>query len=139
MEPRESSHGFQEIPHTADWAMKVWAEDLPGLFVEAANGMNALSGARLSASPKIKRSFADEAEDAETLLVAFLSELVYLQEQENLGFTDFDIKLDGFSLSVEMEGATLAALEKPLKAVTFHNIEILNTPGKYEVQVVFDV
>jgi SHS2 domain-containing protein len=139
MQPGVSSHGFQELPHTADWAMKVWAEDLPGLFVEAANGMNTLSGAQLSAGPRIKRSFAHHAEDAETLLVAFLSELVYLQEQERLGFTHFDVTLDGLRLSVEMEGAALAALEKPIKAVTFHNLEILKTPGRYEVQVVFDV
>ena len=139
MQHSAQNRGLQEIPHTADWAMKVWAEDLPGLFAEAAAGMNTLAGARLSTGPRIKRIFEGEASDAESLLVAFLSELVYLQEQENIGFADFDIRLDGLQLSAKMEGAELAALEKPIKAVTFHDIKILKVAGRYEVQVVFDV
>lgn len=37
-------NGFEEVPHTADWSMKVWAEDLPALFVAAAQGMNSMTG-----------------------------------------------------------------------------------------------
>ena len=65
--------GFEEISHTADWALRVWADDLEGLFAEAARGMNALSGAQLAEGPKVKRTFEAEAPDAESLLVAFLS------------------------------------------------------------------
>ncbi len=139
MQHSAQNRGFQEIPHTADWAMKVWAEDLPRLFAEAAAGMNALAGAQLSDGPRIRRVFKDKAQDAESLLVAFLSELVYLQEQEDVGFADFDIKLDGLHLSVEMEGAALAAIEKPIKAVTFHDMKITKAAAGYEVEVVFDV
>jgi SHS2 domain-containing protein len=139
MEQSALKRGFHEIPHTADWAMKVWAEDLPSLFAEAAQGLNALTGARLAEGPRIKRSFAQWANDLESLLVAFLSELVYLQEQESLGFTDFDIELDDRHLSVEMQGARLDALDKPIKAVTYHDMRISHTERGIEVEVVFDV
>jgi SHS2 domain-containing protein len=139
MQANARNRGFQEIPHTADWAMKVWAEDLPGLFAEAAVGMNALEGVRLSNDRGIRRLFEDQADDAESLLVAFLSELVYLQEQENIGFVEFDVRLEGRQLSVKMQGATLAAIEKPIKAVTFNDMKISATTSGYEVQVVFDV
>ena len=40
--------GFLELPHTADWAVRVWAADLPALFAAAANGMNSLAGVSLN-------------------------------------------------------------------------------------------
>ncbi len=131
--------GFQEMPHTADWAMRVWAPDLPSLFTQAALGMNVLSGARLAAGPRLSRTFAQQAADPESLLVAFLSELVFLQEGDALGFDAFEVRLHGLQLSVEMQGARLESLEKPIKAVTYHNIAISRTPRGYEVEVVFDV
>ncbi len=82
--------GFEEISHTADWSARVWAEDLPSLFVEAARAMNSLSGTVIGTGPRVTRTFEAEGPDVESLLVAFLSELVYYQEQENLAFDVFD-------------------------------------------------
>ena len=35
-----ASSGFQERPHTADWALDVWAPDLIGLLQQAARKLN---------------------------------------------------------------------------------------------------
>lgn len=131
--------GFLEVPHTADWALHVWAADLPSLFAEAARGMNTLAGARLAEGPRVKRTFEVEAPDAESLLVAFLTELVYLMEQEHLGFDTFQISIEGGKLHAEMEGAPLADLTKAIKAVTFHNLQVHPTERGLEVEIVFDV
>jgi len=130
---------FEELPHTADWALRVWAADLPSLFTEAALGMNALSGAQPAPGPCINRVFSDDAPDLESLLVLFLSELVYAAEQEHLVFIEFDIKLNGFELSVNMTGAPLLTLSKSIKAVTYHNLQIRQTAFGFEVDIVFDV
>ena len=135
----ENVAGFEEVPHAADWAMRVWAADLPALFIQAARGMNVLAGARLAKGPRVARTFEQEATDVESLLVAFLSELVFLQEQESLAFTEFEVQLEDRHLRVQMQGAPLEELEKPIKAVTYHNIDIAKTPHGFEVQVVFDV
>ncbi len=127
------------MEHTADWAMQVWAEDLPSLFAEAAGGMNALSGLVLASSPRLQRLFRHEAPDDETLLVAFLSELIYAEEQENLGFDSFRVALRAGHVRVEMEGAQVASVEKPIKAVTFHNLRIVRTQRGLEAEIVFDV
>jgi SHS2 domain-containing protein len=82
--------GFEEISHTADWSVRVWAQDLPSLFAESARAMNSLAGTVTGQSPLVKRTFKSEGPDIESLLVAFLSELVYYQEQENLAFQRFD-------------------------------------------------
>ena len=131
--------GYEEKAHTADWALRVWADDLEGLFAEAARGMYALSGANQAEGPKVKRTFQAEAPDAESLLVAFLSELVYAVEQEHLIFDEFDVQVEGIKLKVEMSGAPILSLTKAIKAVTYHNLQIRPTARGYEVEIVFDV
>lgn len=130
---------FEEIPHTADWALRVWADDLAGLLAESARGMNWLAGAQLADQPRVKRIFETEEPDGESLLVAFLSELVYYAEQENMGFDDFDIQIKNDRLKVELAGAPLQSLNKAIKAVTWHKLEIKETARGLEAEIVFDV
>jgi protein archease len=139
MSPAERQRGFEELPHTADWAMRVWAEDLPGLFAEAAHGMNTLAGVQLAPGPRLDRTYEHEATDSETLLVAFLSELIYLQEQERLGFDIFRIELQAAHLAAHMSGSSLVSIQKPIKAVTFYNLKIVPAPRGFVVEIVFDV
>jgi SHS2 domain-containing protein len=131
--------GFEELPHTADWAMRVWATSLSGLFVEAARGMNALSGANPVPDTRVSRIFTAEAPDLESLLVAFLSELVWAVEQDELVFDTFKVVLKGTKLKVIMSGAPIHSINKSIKAVTFHNLQISKTKIGYQVEVVFDV
>ncbi len=139
---------FEEIAHTADWSLRVWAEDAPGLFADAARGMYALAGARPVRSPETgqgsnasgaPRSLRLSAPDLESLLVAFLSELVYAMEQEHLVFENFRLEIEDHSLKVEMDGAPFESLNKVIKAVTYHNLHIRQTARGYETEIVFDV
>ncbi len=131
--------GFEEIPHTADWSARVWAQDLPALFAESARAMNSLAGTVIATSPRLKRTFETESPDAESLLIAFLSELVYYQEQQNLAFDIFQVEVTGTKLKVEMEGAQVVSSDKAIKAVTYHNLKIEKTKRGFETTIVFDV
>ena len=56
--------GFQEIEHTADWALQVWAPDLPILFTLAAEGMNSLAEVKLAEGERVvevTRAYGREA------------------------------------------------------------------------------
>ncbi len=130
---------FEEIQHTADWSLRVWAADLPGLFAESARGMNALTGVRLAEAPRTQRTVEVTAPDAESLLVAFLSELVYFAEHERLAFEQFDVAIEDQKLMVRMSGAPILSLNKAIKAVTYHNLHIHQAERGYEVEIVFDV
>jgi SHS2 domain-containing protein len=101
--------------------------------------MNSLSGTVAGNGPRVKRMFEAEAPDAESLLVAFLSELIYYQEQENLAFDVFDLRVATQWVKVEMEGAQIADSEKAIKAVTYHNLKIEKTNKGLETTIVFDV
>jgi SHS2 domain-containing protein len=135
---------FEELSHTADWSLCVWAADLPHLFMDTAKGMNALAGTKLAEKPRIRRTFSKSAVDIESLLVSFLSELVYYAEQDRLAFDHFDLslKFEGGQpcrLSAILRGAPILVLDKSIKAVTYHNLQIQQTARGYEVEIVFDV
>jgi SHS2 domain-containing protein len=135
---------FEEIAHTADWSLRVWAANLAGLFVESARGMYALAGVRLAEEPRRRRAFSLSAVDTESLLVSFLSELLYYVEKDQLAYDHFDLYINlnngqPCHLSAELYGAPILAIEKVIKAVTYHNLQIHHTSRGMEVEIVFDV
>ena len=134
---------FEEVPHTADWALHAWAPDLPTLFVDAAKGMYALAGAEgLQSDPSSwdSRSVEPQAEDFEALLVGWLQELLYYTESEGWVFFDFRIdQLEPTRLAGRARGAPATRLEKPIKAVTYNDLDVRKTPNGYEATIVFDV
>jgi SHS2 domain-containing protein len=131
---------FREIEHTADWALQVWAPTLEALFVDAAVGMYALAGVRPWAAASERRRIAVSAEDTESLLVAWLQELLYFTESEGLTFSFFQMEtLTPTTLRAEAHGAVAQRLDKVIKAVTYHNLKIEETKRGYEVTIVFDV
>ncbi len=140
--------GYEEVPHTADWALRVWAPDLSALLCEAAAGMNELAGIELAATPRQTHAIDLSAPDAEVLLVAFLSEMLYLAEQDGLAFDRLDLAITPpdnaagdapYILHGVLHGAPIAAMVKAIKAVTFHNLRIERTVNGLESVVVFDV
>ena len=131
--------GFEEIEHTADWALRVWAPDLPQLFALAAQGMYGLMEIVLAQEGRSARTVEVEGIDNESLLVAFLSELLYASEMERLGFDRFAVHLSGERLQAQVEGAPIVRQKKEIKAVTFHNLQIQERDGIWWVTIVFDV
>lgn len=101
--------------------------------------MGSLSGTVTGSGPRVVKTFETEGPDLESLLVAFLSELVYYQEQENLAFDVFDLRVAGQWLKVSMEGAQTESVDKAIKAVTYHNLKIQRNAEGLETTVVFDV
>ena len=131
--------GFQEISHTADCAIRVWASDLTALFTEAALGLNSIAGVQIGGGGRLNRDVSLRAPDAESLLIAFLSELIYAQENESLAFDWFKVVVSEHELAGTMAGAPLVALTRHVKAATFHNLQIRRFSGTFEVEIVFDV
>jgi len=137
--------GYREIEHTADWELEVWAQDLPGLLEQAARGMQHLAGLRLQAAPARLLELQLTAADAESLLVTFLGELLFTSEQHQVGFSDFDLHVSplpedaGLELHASLRGQPLLALDKEIKAVTYHRLEVQSTPAGLCTHIVFDV
>jgi SHS2 domain-containing protein len=132
--------GFREREHTADWELEVWAPDFPGLLEQSARGMYALSGLRLQTGSRQSRSISLHGEDKESLLVRFLTELLWLEQEFGLGFDSFSLTIDSqLNLDAELYGTAIEKLDKEIKAVTYHNLEVQTTQQGLRVTIVFDV
>lgn len=132
---------FTVVEHTADWALQVRGRDLQQLLLSAAWGMNSLLVADLrSVHPVSERYLEVEAFDQESMLVEWLSELAYLAERDR--FIACEYVMDTVSaerLQVRLRGDTVPALQQQIKAVTYHNLEVVTTPDGLEATIVFDV
>jgi SHS2 domain-containing protein len=140
---RESSGApaFEEIEHTADWALRIYGSNLEELLRHAAQGMNSLMATDFSPPSRLKKkSVVLDAPDVESLLVDWLSELAYWAETEMLVFQRFDFhEVSPTHVTATVYGGRAPQLEKHIKAVTYHNLKIVQTAGGLSATVVFDV
>jgi len=135
----QSSSGFREIAHTADWELEVWAPDLVTLLSQAARGMYQLTGMTLYTKPRISRYITLQMLEPETMLIDFLNELLFLSESENLGFDHFDLQYKNDQLHAMVQGSKIASMHKEIKAATYHNLTINQTGHGLITKIVFDV
>jgi SHS2 domain-containing protein len=137
------AHGaaFEEIEHTADCALKIYGTDFTELLRNAAAGMNSLlNPVNDSSSPQEEKSIRLKAIDAESLLVEWLGELAYWAETEMLVFHEFDLRsVSQTQLEAIIYGSRAMHLEKHIKAVTYHNLKVVQTDEGLTATVVFDV
>lgn len=131
--------GYREIEHTADWELKVWGPDLVSLLKTAASGMYHLSGVKLDAGPRVVREFEINYTDRESLLVDFLAELLFLGEDQQIAFDEYELEICKGTLHVEARGAPIHIQAKEIKAVTYHRMQVQETDRGLEVFIVFDV
>lgn len=132
---------FEEIPHTADLALRVRGADWPSVLLHAAQGLFYLlrCEARGPAAP-VRRQIALEADDPETLLVDWLNELIYLSETHGELYTSFAFEeLTWTRLQATVQGWDHHPPQKYIKAATFFDLKLVSTPEGYEVTITFDV
>jgi len=135
--PRSSD--FRDVDHTADVALEVWAPDLNSLFIQAALGMYHLMNIDFVKQPGILKHFNLSAPDEESLLVMFLSEVLFAAESERVAFDPISLKRSGKMLETTVTPNPILSQVRTIKAVTFHNLSICHEPGRYTVTIVFDV
>lgn len=144
---------YEELEHTADWAIRVWGDNLASLFEHAAQAMFELQGVDLTAEPTLSGAITCRGIDLETLLVAWLNELLYTAEINDAAYTRFTVRISRLSPvppvdEAEPEGeyvlnAAIAGLpgrgsRAHIKAVTYHRISVVQARDRWEATVTFD-
>jgi len=134
---------IEELEHTADLSIRVRGRDLPALFINAARGMFGLMAdlaALEAAEPRLQHEITLQEYDREILLVAWLSELLWLNEEHGVVFTRYAITtFTPTQLHATVWGTPAPEQWKNIKAVTFHDLDIIETDDGYQVTLVFDV
>ncbi|MGQ9467281.1 MAG: archease [Anaerolineae bacterium] len=132
--------GFEEIPHTADVALRVWGKDLTELFIHAARGLAWLMADPETVRPETEVALDLNATDAETLLVTWLGELIYLNERDGIVFTEFDLdEVTPTHLRGVARGGRPGEIHRSVKAATFSGLAIRPTDRGLETTITFDV
>ncbi len=131
---------FEELDHTADWALRIRGGSLPELLINAARGMLSLMGAEPAQGPARKATLRVHAEDPESLLVSWLEELLFLMESQRVTLGEMHLAETGeLHVEAEVELLPLAKMDKEIKAVTYHGLQVRQTPNGLEAEIVFDV
>jgi len=138
--PQPPAKMYEEIEHTADWALRVRGADLPALFSNAALGMMELAGVQTENTAGELRNIELQADDTEILLVDWLHELLVALELEQTAFRDIELEIAGGTrLRGTVQAVPVASMDKPIKAVTFNELDIRETSQGLEATIVFDV
>lgn len=131
------------LPHTADVRLWVESDTLTGLFEAALEGMAGLiKRTKIDETvSKVEEKIELNAPDPTALLIDFLSAVLTLCHQKKAVFTQVDFAHFGTnSLSGTIRGAKTDGFDEDIKAVTYHEAEIIkNNSGRYETIIVFDI
>ncbi|HYL12190.1 MAG TPA: archease [Terriglobales bacterium] len=131
---------FEEIEHTADWAFRARGQDLAQLLENAAQAMSAFGRAKARAEPSVAREVEVRGIDRETLLVNWLNEILYLEQTRDEIYDRFQVSEASDShLRAKLYGRPSAGTGSHIKAATFHNLQVRQTPEGFEATVVLDV
>jgi SHS2 domain-containing protein len=137
----DDRRGHEQIDHTADLAMRVWAPSEQELLLEAAQALIEVLTDGAGSQPKLTREISVEAVDAEDRLVQWLNEVLSLVELEGFLLADAQLELVGSrGLRALIRGAIArGSVVTELKSVTYHALELSLTPCGYRARFVIDV
>ena len=134
---------FEIIEHTADIGIAAYGSDLKKAFANAAYALFSLMVDLKGVSDTICREVEVTAENQEDLLVAWLNELLYLFEVDNVLFRRFTVgELSETRLRSRCYGEAIDPMRHKIKmgvkAATYHMLKIEKGNG-FRVQVLFDI
>jgi SHS2 domain-containing protein len=138
------SYEISGFDHTADKGIHVRADRLEELFRGAAIGMFGTMYVLDGLVVQRERSVAVSAVDLESLMVAWLQELIFLFEVEEELYTEVQVQeLTETALRATVRGRSLGPevrqIGAAVKAVTYHGLSLQRTLDGWEATLLFDV
>ncbi len=132
---------FEFLSHTSEIILKVESTTKEGLFYDALRGeMSFLKNNVLDFEQTAERKIDLRSLDLETLFVDFLNEALYLADTHKELYFDMTInRLSDNGIEATLKGAEVNSFDRDIKAVTFHNLDIVYKDGKYVCEVVLDI
>jgi SHS2 domain-containing protein len=132
---------YRLLEHTADAMVEVHGKTLGELFANAAYAMFDQMTDVNKVEPKGEMKVVLQADTQERLLVDFLQELLYVNDVEDLVFSEFSVQTDGKKLEAIVRGERFDekkhSKRSVVKGVTYHKLDINLKKGT--LTVLFDV
>jgi len=135
---------FRILEHTADVGFEAWGATREEVFANAARALMSLIVDLEAIDPREEVILHIHGPDPESVLVNWLSELLYLHDAEAWLFRDFEIqRLHNDSLSARARGEKLERsrheVKLLVKAITYHLLRLEESPRGWRAQVYVDI
>lgn len=133
---------YKVLEHTADLKIHVEGKSLADLFTEATLGMmDLMKPEDFEEKGKTEREISLKSLDETTLLIDFMSEVLFLAHTNKEIYTKIDFeKLSETKLKAKLHGVPISEFKEDIKAVTYHEVDVKqNEKGKWETNLVFDI
>ena len=136
---------FEVLEHTADIGLRAWGKTREALFENCALGLAEIldrSGNGEVAEGTGRVAVELHATDIEALLVEWMNEVLFALEGEEACLHGSRItEITEAELRAQIELSACAGIPEAteLKAATYHQLSILETPRGWEATVYFDV
>jgi SHS2 domain-containing protein len=133
---------FEEISHTADIKIRVRAPTLEALFSDTFDAlMQVMYGTDRKGG--IIKEIQVESSDNESLLLDFLSEVLFVSEVESLVFFNTSISIHGSRLTAELSGEPFDPIRhaggSEVKGISYSGLSIIHDANGYMLDIIFDV
>lgn len=132
----------------ADLAFRAWGQTVEATFIAAAEAtVHAMVEDLATIAPREQRAFELHEAQLDLLLLQFLQELLFYKDAQRLMLRVHEVQItaqdQGFTLQARAAGEPLDparhALGADVKGVTFHRLQVAQTPKGWEATVVLDV
>jgi len=138
------STGFEILEHTADMGFRVRAESFEQLLAAAGEGLASITMDCSSARPLETVEVAAQGEDVESLLVNFLSEVLFVVDCRRMAVSKVVVTASGrHGVSAALLGEAWDSAHHPLrngvKAVTYHQLRVQQVAGGWVAEVYLDI
>ena len=136
---------FEYIDHTADLGIRVRGDTLQELFTNAAHALLETVAVLDSIDPIEQFQIHVEAESVAELMVAWLDELIFRHEVDEVFFKHVEIsEISETRLSACVYGEpadfTKHVVFTEIKSVTYHQLSVSqSTDGEWTANVIFDL
>ena len=135
---------FRILEHPADIGFEAFGSTREEVFANAARALFHLIVDLDSVEPRDDVLIEVEGSDPASLLVNWLSELLYLNDAEGWLFSEFEVeRLDDRSLAARARGErfdrTRHRAKLQVKAITYHQLELERTAEGWQARVYVDI
>jgi len=133
---------FKFLEHTADVKFQAFGKDIGKVFIHSATALKESICGKKKVKEIKKKIINLKRKDFESLLYAFLEEILYLLDAENFLISRIGkIKIEKFTLKATIMGddASNYELANPVKAVTYNEMFVKKEKNLWTAQVVLDV
>jgi protein archease len=135
---------FEILEHPADIGFRAFGRTLPELFANAAVAMLSIACEMEDVTPRQEYRLAAAGGDYESLLVSWLSEVLYWFDGKRIAFREFRVtQLAPDTISAVARGeprdASRHRAKLIVKAVTWHQLKIARTGDGWMAEVYLDI